>query len=210
LCLSVFAVKNFSHQVISVIRSEPAKVLIVDDEEDTRQFLIDFLKELGHDTIAVSSGREAIEAARHESPDVILLDVMMPELSGLEVCQVLKEEPETRDIPIIFVTAKAGINDQVMGLHVGAHDYINKPYRITELATRLNAAVRVKRLQDELKTVTSKIEEDIVPSLEAASESLRELLKRRFSGITRHNLEKADRSIMDSLKSAKILIGKKD
>ena len=193
-----------------MIRSEPAKVLIADDEEDTRQFLIDFLKELGHNTIAVSSGREAIEAAKSELPDVILLDVMMPELSGLEVCQVLKEESKTRDIPIIFVTAKAGINDQVMGLHVGAHDYINKPYRITELATRLNAAVKVKRLQDELKTITTKIEEQIYPSLETASESLSGLLKKRFSGNTRDRLEKADRSIMDSLNSVKSLIGKKD
>jgi two-component system, sensor histidine kinase and response regulator len=195
-----------------VIRSEPAKVLIADDEEDTRQFLIDFLKELGHVTLAVSSGREAIETARRELPDVILLDVMMPELSGLEVCQVLKEAAETRDIPIIFVTARAGINDQVIGLHAGAHDYINKPYRITELATRLNAAVRVKRLQDELKERNREMEEfsrsietNIIQPLENSSQAIQQMLKQRFSRHTRESLAKADRFINESLEHARSL-----
>lgn len=134
-----------------MIRSEPAKILIADDEDDTRQFLYDFLQQLGHQVIAVANGKETIKAALSELPDVILLDIMMPEMSGLEVCQTLKETSQTKDIPIVFVTAKATINDQITGLMLGAHDYINKPYRITELTARLNSALRVKRLQDELK-----------------------------------------------------------
>lgn len=136
-----------------MIRSEPAKILIADDEDDTRQFLYDFLEQLGHTIIAVSNGKEAIEQTFLHIPDVILLDVMMPEMSGLEVCQSLKEKEATKDIPIIFVTAKATINDQITGLMLGAHDYINKPYRITELTARLNSALKVKRLQDELKSL---------------------------------------------------------
>lgn len=72
-------------------------------------------------------------------------------MSGLEVCQALKNQEMTKDIPIIFVTAKASINDQITGLMIGAQDYINKPYRITELTARLNTALKLKRLQDELK-----------------------------------------------------------
>jgi DNA-binding response OmpR family regulator len=198
-----------------VIRSESAKVLIVDDEEDTRQFLIDFLNELGHVTIAVSSGRQAIEAARSQSPDVILLDVMMPELSGLEVCQLLKEEQETKDIPIIFVTAKAGINDQVIGLHIGAHDYINKPYRITELAARLNAAIKVKRLQDELKVRNRELKEvskllssRIVPPLETAIDTLKNMNDKRLSAQIRDSLKRIDSSLNESLDTVKSIISK--
>jgi DNA-binding response OmpR family regulator len=133
-----------------VIKSEPAKILIADDEDDTRQFLYDFLQQLGHKVTAVGNGKEVLKIAPIEFPDVILLDVMMPEMSGLEVCQKLKEIPIIKEIPVIFVTAKATINDQITGLMIGAHDYINKPYRITELTARLNSALRVKRLQDEL------------------------------------------------------------
>lgn len=134
-----------------MIKSDPAKILIVDDEDDTRQFLYDFLEQLGHKVKAVANGKTALQLAINEPPDVILLDVMMPEMSGLEVCQKLKENSETKNIPVIFVTAKATVNDQVTGLMLGAHDYINKPYRITELTARLNSALKVKRLQDELQ-----------------------------------------------------------
>jgi DNA-binding response OmpR family regulator len=195
-----------------VIKSDPARVLIADDEDDTRQFLLDFLKELGHTTIAVPNGRLAIDAARRDHPDVILLDVMMPEVSGLDVCQILKEKEETKDIPIIFVTAKGTVNDQIMGLHVGAHDYINKPYRITELAARLNAAIRVKKLQDELKQrerelqqLTRTIENDISRPLEATLQLIQGLLKQRFSRHTRDSLIKADHFVSDSLQCIKTL-----
>lgn len=140
-----------------MIRSEPAKILIADDEDDTRQFLYDFLEQLGHQVIAVSNGKDALLEATTNFPDVILLDVMMPQMSGLEVCQALKNQETTKDIPIIFVTAKASINDQITGLMIGAQDYINKPYRITELTARLNTALKLKRLQDELKQTKSNL-----------------------------------------------------
>lgn len=154
-----------------MIRSEPAKILIADDEDDTRQFLYDFLEQLGHTVIAVSNGKEVIEQASCHLLDVILLDVMMPEMSGLAVCQSLKEKEDTKDIPIIFVTAKATINDQITGLMLGAHDYINKPYRITELTARLNSALKVKRLQDEIKNL-KKEKESLTKQLDNLSRQM--------------------------------------
>jgi DNA-binding response OmpR family regulator len=141
-----------------VIKPDQAKVLIADDDNDARQFLIDFLTEIGHKTLNASGGKQAIELATTEIPDVILLDIMMPDISGIEVCQALKDKEATKDIPVIFVTAKVGLNHQIVGLHAGAFDYINKPYRITELATRLNAAIRFKRLQNDLKQKEKKLE----------------------------------------------------
>jgi DNA-binding response OmpR family regulator len=198
-----------------VIKSEPAKVLIADDEEDTRQFLVEFLNELGHTVTAVASGKQAITAATNELPDVILLDVMMPEMSGLEACQILKEQPETKDIPIIFVTAKATVNDQLKGLHIGAHDYINKPYRITELAARLNAAVRVKKMHDELKKrtremheLTQAMDKYIRDPLEKTEQLTSELLKRRFSANTRDSLAKLNNYVSSSLEHVRSLLEK--
>ncbi|MEW6738030.1 MAG: response regulator [Acidobacteriota bacterium] len=195
-----------------MIKSDPAKILIADDEEDTRQFLLDLLTELGHKTTAVASGKEAVELAQREQPDVILLDVMMPELSGLEVCQLLKEQVETKDIPIIFVTAKVSVNDQILGLHKGAHDYINKPYRVTELTARLNAAIRLKRLQDELKQrnrdfqeLAGKLQTQVCQPLEASAKLAKGLAKQNFSRHTRDSLAKIDQTIGSSLQHLKAL-----
>lgn len=169
-----------------MIKSEPANILIADDEDDTRQFLYDFLQQLGHKVTAVANGKEAVKFANTELPDVILLDVTMPEMSGLEVCQALKEVQITKEIPIIFVTAKATINDQITGLMMGAQDYINKPYRITELTARLNSALRLKRLQDELnqykngKKIAENISQEFCETL-ISSKQLTESLRQEIS-----------------------------
>lgn len=189
-----------------MIKAEAAKVVIADDEDDTRQFLVEFLTELGHSVVAVATGRAAVAAAKQELPDVILLDVMMPEMSGLEACQIIKEDPTTADIPIIFVTAKATVNDQLKGLHMGAHDYINKPYRITELASRLNSAVRVKRLNDLLKKYRQEkleyqelLHKQVREPLEKSKELMEELLKKRVASSTRDSLIKIQSHILESL-----------
>jgi DNA-binding response OmpR family regulator len=115
------------------------RILIVEDEEAIRQTLRYNLTREGYVVTEASTGMEALAAARNERPDVILLDVMLPELSGLEVCRVLRQELTT---PILMLTAKGSELDKVVGLQVGADDYVTKPFSLNELLARISALLR--------------------------------------------------------------------
>src|SRR5947199_6271822 len=127
------------------------KILIVDDDLYIRRLLSKVLSKFNYESIEAARGEEGLELANKYLPDVILLDVMMPGMDGYQVCEHLKETEETRDIPIILVTAKTDLKDRVQGLGLGAHDYICKPIQPKELLARVEAALRVKKLQDMLK-----------------------------------------------------------
>src|SRR5262245_10086874 len=127
------------------------KILIVDDDKYIRRLLSQVLGKFSYKTVEAMTGDEALSLAYKELPDVILLDLMMPGLDGYSVCERLKENESTRDIPVIFVTAKTDLQDRIYGLGVGAHDYICKPIQPKELIARVDAALRVKELQDNLK-----------------------------------------------------------
>jgi DNA-binding response OmpR family regulator/anti-sigma regulatory factor (Ser/Thr protein kinase) len=127
------------------------KILIVDDDKYIRRLLTQVLGKFSYKTFEAVSGDEALPQAYKVLPDVILLDLMMPGLDGYSVCERLKENESTRDIPVIFVTAKTDLQDRIHGLGVGAHDYICKPIQPKELIARVDAALRVKELQDNLK-----------------------------------------------------------
>ena len=115
------------------------KVLIVDDERDMRHLIEMMLKNSHFETIIASSGEEAYYALRHNTVDLILLDVMMPNENGFEVCTRIRE---TSKVPIIFLTARDASEDKVRGLTIGADDYIVKPFTIDELVARINAVLR--------------------------------------------------------------------
>jgi len=118
------------------------KVLVVDDEPDAVE-LIDFnLKAAGYEVVIAADGNEALKKARSSLPDLIVLDLMLPEVDGLEVCKILRRDPATAAIPIIMVTAKAGEIDRVLGLELGADDYITKPFSPRELLARIRAVLR--------------------------------------------------------------------
>ena len=119
------------------------KILIVDDDEDVLLIVQTILDNAGYSAILARNGREGVEKAISASPDLILLDVMMPELSGWEVCTTLKSAPETRPIPIAMLTVKSEIRDLITGMQVGADDYITKPF------TRKKLLSTVRRLLDE-------------------------------------------------------------
>jgi EAL domain-containing protein (putative c-di-GMP-specific phosphodiesterase class I)/DNA-binding response OmpR family regulator len=119
------------------------KILIVDDDEDILLIVQTILASAGYSAHTASNGREGVEMAREHAPDLILLDVMMPELSGWEVCTTLKNGPETRSIPIVMLTVKSEIRDLITGMQVGADDYITKPF------TRRKLLSTVRRLLDE-------------------------------------------------------------
>jgi two-component system phosphate regulon response regulator PhoB len=121
-----------------------AKILIVDDDEDTRELIAYNLVKEGYLTKGVSTGEQAVEEARNHPSDLIILDLMLPGIDGLEVCRILKRNDITADIPIIILTAKGGEADVVTGLELGADDYVTKPFSPRVLLARIRAVLRRK------------------------------------------------------------------
>ena len=118
------------------------KILVVDDEPDVVE-LVDFnLKAAGYDVVTATDGEEALKKARAVLPSLIILDLMLPEVDGLEVCKILRREPQTSGIPIIMLTAKAAEIDRILGLELGADDYVTKPFSPRELVLRVKRLLR--------------------------------------------------------------------
>lgn len=118
------------------------KVLVVDDEPDALELIAFNLKGAGLDVITAADGGEALKKAAQLSPDLIVLDVMLPEVDGLEVCKVLRRDKKTSSIPILMLTAKAAEVDRVLGLELGADDYVTKPFSPRELVLRVKRLLR--------------------------------------------------------------------
>jgi len=126
-----------------------ARVLVVDDVEINVKLLEAKLASEYFNVVTASNGPEALESARRERPDIVLLDVMMPEMDGLEVCRRLKADPVTADIPVVMVTALSDVQDRVRGLEAGADDFLTKPVSDIALFARVRSLVRLKRMTDE-------------------------------------------------------------
>ena len=126
-------------------------ILIVDDVPDNMNLLHRFLSKRGFKILIAQDGQGSLETVNYARPDMILLDVMMPGMSGFEVCECLKADPKTRDIPIIFMTALTDTVDKVKGFRLGAADYITKPFQHEEVLARINAHLQLSRLQKELQ-----------------------------------------------------------
>ncbi|NCS89866.1 MAG: response regulator [Ignavibacteria bacterium CG2_30_36_16] len=126
------------------------KILVVDDLPENVFMLQDRLEHEGYEVLTAYDGKTGLQNAREFLPDLILLDVMMPEMSGIEVCKVLAGEPETSYIPIILVTAKAGAEDIKEGLEAGAYDYIKKPFNRIELLARVHSALKLSEAHKKL------------------------------------------------------------
>ena len=125
------------------------KVVIIEDESDIREVLEHNLSREGYRVLSSSDGESGLNMVKTEAPDIVLLDLMLPGLDGVEVCRRLKEDPLTRRIPIIMVTAKGEESDIVLGLGVGADDYLPKPFGSKELVARVKAVLRRGVLKDE-------------------------------------------------------------
>src|SRR5438552_17630286 len=115
------------------------RILIIEDERSLTEVLAYNLQREGYDTVVTHDGQEGLRKAQTVLPDLILLDLMLPVLSGLEVCRELRAGDRTRDIPIIMVTARAEETDQVVGFHMGADDYVTKPFGVKVLLQRIKA-----------------------------------------------------------------------
>ncbi len=117
------------------------KILLVEDEDTMRRLIGVLLRRKGFEVVEASGGEQGLELATQEQPDLILLDIMMPHVDGFETLRRLRANPETEDIPVIFLTAKSQVEDRVTGLHLGADDYIVKPADPDELAARIHAVL---------------------------------------------------------------------
>jgi len=116
--------------------------MVVDDEADVIDMLVINLRSAGFQVVAVEDGATALAKARTEAPSLIILDLMLPKMPGLEICRVLKSDPATRHIPVIMLTAKAEEVDKIVGLELGADDYVTKPFSPRELILRINRSLR--------------------------------------------------------------------
>ena len=119
------------------------KILVIDDLPENVFMLQDRLEHEGYEVITAYDGKSGIEKVRSERPDLILLDVMMPDITGIEVCKILVADKETAGIPIILVTAKSGADDTKEGLEAGAFDYIKKPFNRIDLVARVKSALKL-------------------------------------------------------------------
>ena len=129
--------------------NNPPRILIVDDNETNRDILDARLKTQGYELLQAADGEEALAAARQHLPDLILLDVMMPKIDGIEVCRQLKSDANLPFMPIILVTAKADSRDVVAGLDAGADEYLTKPIDQAALVARVRSVLRIKALHDQ-------------------------------------------------------------
>ncbi len=148
-----------------------ARVLVADDAVDIVRLLSCSLAHQGYDVSVAHNGRQALEVAAVERPDVILLDIAMPELDGLEVCRQLKADPRLETIPVILVTGRDREEDVVAGLDAGADDYVVKPFSDAILAARLRSAVRVKNSHDAVATMNRQLRAEVAERERAETEA---------------------------------------
>ncbi len=140
-------------------------ILIVDDTPENLRLLSTMLTHRGYAPRCVINGQMALRACNSNPPDLILLDIMMPEMNGYEVCQHLKSEPKTREIPVIFISAKDEVFDKVNAFAVGAVDYISKPFQFEEVLARIESHLTLRNLQKQLKEQNVLLQEEITSRL---------------------------------------------
>ena len=129
------------------------KILVVDDEAYIVELVKFNLEKEGYQVIVASDGRNALKMVQTEQPDLVLLDIMLPNIDGLEVCRILKQSPDTNSIPIIMLTAKGDEFDTVLGLEMGADDYIKKPFSPRDMIARVKARLRALKILEAEKAV---------------------------------------------------------
>src|SRR3989442_5088015 len=120
----------------------PQLILIVEDEKDLADLMQFNLRQAGFETAAARDGEEALALVRHRTPDLVLLDLMLPGVPGTEVCRQLKSSPRTKQVPVIMVTARGEEVDRVVGFELGADDFVTKPFSMRELVLRARAVLR--------------------------------------------------------------------
>ena len=169
--------------------SQPSTILVVDDDPRNVRLMESILKSSGYPVLTAEDGEQALEVIARDHPDAVLLDVMMPRMSGLEVCRKLRSQYETRLLPIIMVTALNALEEKVQALETGADDFLSKPVNRVEMLAKLRSILRVKALHDEVEQTRLQLEaknQELI-RLERLKEKLTQMvvhdLKNPLSGI---------------------------
>ncbi len=139
-------------------KGEPS-VLVVDDNQQNLELLLAYLEDVDCKTLSANDGAEALEIVKTSSPDLILLDVMMPKMSGFEVCRRIKNDPKTTDIPVIMVTALNELGDIERAINSGTDDFLSKPVNKWELVTRVKTMLKLKHVTDKLERTLAYLSE---------------------------------------------------
>jgi len=157
------------------------KILLVEDDKLQAKTTKEYLEKAGYEIVWVENGMSAIKSAKTHSFDLIVLDLVLPDIGGNEVCRWLKNTKDTQDIPIIILSAKGTTKEKIVGLEAGADDYLPKPYEPSELKARIYACLRTKVLQDELKKKNQQLEQ-VLLQMEtlAMTDQLTGLFNRRY------------------------------
>ncbi len=159
--------------------SDGARILVVDDTPLNVKLLADLLRVKGFTVTTAASGPEALDRIATERPDLVLLDVMMPEMSGYEVCARLRANPETARLPVVMVTSLDAVHERVKGIEVGADDFLSKPVNQPELLARVRSLLRIKELDDALAGLNRELEQRVTEQVTQLERLGR--LKRFFS-----------------------------
>ena len=138
------------------------KILIVEDEKDIRDLIIYALQAKGYETISADDGEKALKMLKENKPDLVILDWMLPSVSGLEICRNIRRDENIKNIPIIMLTAKITEDDKILGLDSGADDYITKPFSTAELSSRVKAILRRIERNNSKKLKYADIEMDLI------------------------------------------------
>jgi len=129
----------------------PEKILVVDDEKDLVDLIVYNLEREGFETIRAYDGEEALKVVKAEKPDLVILDLMLPGIQGMDVCAVIRKDQDTGAIPVIMVTAKGDEIDKILGLEIGADDYVTKPFSVRELLARVRTVLRRFAVSSEIE-----------------------------------------------------------
>jgi diguanylate cyclase (GGDEF)-like protein len=154
--------------------AEPSKILVVDDSRTQLDWLVQVLEKEGYAVASAQDGKEAIRKVRTEPPDLVLLDMILPDMDGLEVLRIVKARPEDQFIPVIILSVKSDLESKVAGLRIGADDFLAKPFAEAEILARCAAMLRIKHLQEKLREAQRKLEEQSI------TDALTALKNRRF------------------------------
>ncbi len=161
---------------LEFLRAAPARILVVDDEPMNIRVIKDPLQDEGHEVLVATNGPEALDLMAAERPDLVLLDILMPQMDGYEVCQCLQRNPQLRDIPVIFVTALGSEEDESRGFFAGGVDYVTKPISVQRLKVRVRNQLQMQQIRRRLEERNQMLEE---------MAQLREQVEQ----ITRHDLK---------------------
>ena len=180
---------------VSRLEKDKDTILIVDDLDVNIMLLEEILDSLGYKTKSAMSAVEATDILNHELPSMVLLDIMMPDINGYEFCQMIKENPHTRDIPVIFVSAAEGNDEREKAFEIGGVDFVKKPFDVTEIKTRVSTHLNIYHLRQELEENNRKLNQVVSEQSEMMFNEKKRILK----NLAAHSIDGEDVSVENDI-----------